>query len=646
MPDDIPKPKNMFSRLLSQSVEWFSGQDRPPFYDKRELFSNLRAGFTVALVSVPLSFSLALASGAPPLMGIVSAFWSALITAIIGASAFSIYGPTGALVGILLSSANEFKSVAAETGVPAGVIPVISILAGLFIISIWFVGLVEYVLFIPMSVINGFILGVGIIMMLSQLSPAFALENLQAKDSFIETVFEAIINLPNGDIATGIFFFINVIGLILLLKKWPLIPWAIVFNLLGILIGYLGDEGYLESLKIGDYQIDFILLKDEFPSLELSIVDFPELGHFYYYLVRPGVYTSALAVAFIALLETVISAKIADTNTNTEHNRNGEILTLGVVCVSVGVVGGIPANGVVARTSLNILTGATSRMANLINAFAVLLISVVMMPAFKYTPMATTAAILTMVAYRMINFSLLKGMFKTDKPSFALAMLVCVLSVLVDVFVGLVVGSMIAVLMFTKKISLAPADVTLCHYGRRLFSVDLRKLDKEKKTFAVPPAPDAETLLDSNDRANDGLDGIEGNDSNENDANGLEMARMDQLAANTVVYTPTGIFTYVNATHHFSRIKKICKDTNITHFLISLDFCGYLDFDGLDMLANVSKYLEKRRISVYYSGGVYVWPVFIRHPLYRLLRDTQRLLNTCDEALQAIENDAKEVTPR
>jgi hypothetical protein len=328
-----------------------------------EIKNNLKSGITVSLVNIPLSISLAIAGGSNPVAGIVTAFWAGIIAALCGGSHYNIVGPTGALSGVLMAASSKYGE---------AILPFLSITAGLLCFLVWIFNIDRYVMFIPSSVIHGFTLGVAFIIGLNQLNSAFGLTNVPKSEFFLGGVYQTLIHIPETKPWSFPFFLVNFIVLFALLRKWPKVPWAIVIAFVGIAIGMGIDYDVIP--------IDLETLQDRFPSLELSLVAVPK---FKPELFSIEMFSETFTVAFIAILETLISARIADGMTKTKHNQRREVLGVAMANIFCGALGGIPATAALARTALNIKSGATSRISAVINCISVAILGVALLRFFQ-----------------------------------------------------------------------------------------------------------------------------------------------------------------------------------------------------------------------------------------------------------------------
>ncbi len=398
--------------------------------------SNWKSGLTVSLVSIPLSVSLAVASQTSPVVGIITAIWGGLIAALIGGSRFNIVGPTGALSGIL-------ASYAIVHGAPS--LAMLAIVAGFIILIAYIFKLERYLLFVPSSTIHGFTLGVAFIIALNQANFALGINGLEQHEKFIFNVIETASHINQTSFPSLTIFVLFLSGLFILLKYLPKIPGAIILTPIGILLGYMSTMNML-PFTLDTLQTKFGDIESTFFQIPVFTFDYALLG-------------AAMTVALIAILETMISAKIADGMTKTKYNRRKEMLGLGIANIASGIMGGIPATAALARTSLNIKSGANHNTSAVISSICIALISVVLLQYFKFIPLTVIAAILVYVAIRMIEREHFIRYFKYDKKGFALAGIVAFITVYEDPIVGILFGTAIALILFIDQLSKGQYDL-------------------------------------------------------------------------------------------------------------------------------------------------------------------------------------------
>lgn len=496
----------------------------------KRLGQNWKAGITVALVSVPLSISLAIASGAAPMAGIITAVWAGILAAVFGGSNFNVVGPAGALSGILAAYALVHG---------ADTLAVIALVAGILILISWALKLERFLFFVPGSTIHGFTLSVALIIALNQLNSALGLQGLVKHEQFILNVWESLKHIGTASAPAALTFGIGLGLLFLLLKLTPKIPGAIVLAPIGILLGYLATHKIIP--------ISLATVGTTYPGLSAALVNLP-----HFTLSQPIIVT-AVAVAFVAILETMLSAKIADGMTKTIYNERKEMFGLGLANIASGLAGGLPATGVLVRTALNVRAGANHKISSAINAIAIALISLVLFTWFAYLPMAVIAAILVFASIRMVGAEHFTRYFKYDKTGFALAMLVTAVSVYKDPTMGLLVGIGASLLVFIEKLSRGQFEMVI----------------NDTKTGAT---------LVQGER--------------------LENTPKKDYKDNILAYSIKGQLAYINSQAHLSRFR-----TGLNGYewvILRLRELYFIDTDGVDALAEIidSVHNQNRKIAI------------------------------------------------
>ena len=248
----------------------------------KEIKDNWKSGLSVALVNIPLSVSLAVASNAPPLMGVVTAIWSVLFGAVFAGSNYNIVGPTGALSGLLASFAIRFGT---------DVLPFLAIVAGLMSMAVWVFRFDRYFTVIPGSVIHGFTLGVAFIIGLNQTAYAFGIRLTAAErhEKFTDNMIEVFSHLDRAKAAAFITFLVFLVLLLLAFKKYPRIPWVVVVCTIGIIMGGM--------MKAGAFFMTLDSLETRYGDLTLSLVNVPTFQPAFY---RVEVISAAASVCLIA----------------------------------------------------------------------------------------------------------------------------------------------------------------------------------------------------------------------------------------------------------------------------------------------------------------------------------------------------------
>jgi SulP family sulfate permease len=402
------------------------------------LKNNWKAGLTVSLVSIPLSISLAVASGVGPVAGIITAIWAGLIASFFAGSNYNIVGPTGALSGLI-------AAYVLSNGIAGS--SMLALVSGALILVAYFLRLERYLIFVPSSVIHGFTLGVAFIIAFNQSNSALGLTGLPTHERFFDNVVESFAHIGQASWEAFGIFMLFLVALFVFRKVVKKIPGAILLSPLGIVLGYLGQTGRIPL------QLD--TLGTHFGALSFSLFQTPQ-----FQFSLPLFYTS-LTIALIAILETMLSAKIADGMTHTKHNERREMLALGLGNLASGVMGGIPATAALARTSLNVKTGADHKFSATLSSVSIALISFFLFATFSYIPMAVIAAILVYTAINMVEREHFDRFFRHERSSFFISLLVAGVTVYEDPIVGILLGTALALVLFVERLSHGSFDLTM-----------------------------------------------------------------------------------------------------------------------------------------------------------------------------------------
>lgn len=535
---------------------------------KDRLASNWKSGVTVSLVSIPLSISLALAAGASPLMGIITAVWAGLLASLLGGSNYNIVGPTGALSGVLATYAFIH-------GVQT--LPFLAILSGVLILVVFLLKLERFIVLIPGSVVHGFTLGVAFIIGLNQLNFALNLTGLHAHERFVDNLVESLRHLGQADLTITLLTIAGLVFLLLLSRLAPKIPGVIILAAVGIGLGLLSQKGVL----------GFALptLATKYGTIPAKIVDFPHLS--WSMLSREAV-SAAFTIMLIAILETLISAKIADGMTRTKFNQRKELFALAVANIGSGLFGGIPATAALARTALNVNTGANHKTSATISSVMVAVISLLLLPYFKFLPLAMVAAILIYVAIRMIKSEHYIQLYRFDKQAFLLTLIVAAVTIIWDPIVGIGVGIVISLLSFVNRLATVNAEINLN--------------DKEKQLVQRTSAQELESLGSKGD---------------------------------LVVYRFAGELAYINAQAHIEALRRLPK--GIKTVILSMRNLYYVDLDGLESLAEIIDDLRGHHKKVVLTGiGKGVQPLLEKAEWYHDMIKEGDIYETTPDALSAL----------
>ncbi len=485
----------------------------------KKIKSNLKSGFTIALISIPLSISLAVASQVSPVQGIITAVWAGLIASMFAGSNFNIIGPTGALSGIIASYVftQRIESVS-----------MLAIVSGVIILSAYILHFERYLIFIPSSVIHGFTLGVAGIIALSQINFACGLYNLPTHNELIKNLWESVIHMHQGSLETFLIFIIFFVALFFMRKFLPMIPGIVIFSPLGIILGYIAAD-WLNLATLGS----------SYGNVQAKFFQVPT------FLISQQLIWCAFTVALIAILETMLSAKIADNLTKTKHKSRSELFGLGMANIASGLAGGIPATAALARTVLNIKTGATDKMSATLSSIFIAIISLIFLPYFKFMPMAVIAAILVNVAVNMVEMEHFGRLFIHDKTNFCISLLVALITIYKDPIIGILIGASISLLLFVEKLSDGYYELSVQH--------------AEKSP---------ELIKDSS----------------------LELLAKD---SDIFIYTIRGKLSYINSQAHVIRFETDLKEYK--NIILNLREVYFIDIDGIDALDEIIEIARKQK---------------------------------------------------
>ncbi|WP_417693356.1 SulP family inorganic anion transporter [Roseibium sp.] len=385
-------------------------------YNKSQFLADFQAGVTVAMVAIPLSLAIAIASGAPPATGLITAVVAGFLISAFGGSRVQIGGPTGAFIVVVFSVIMDhgYDGLVLATFMAGGIL----ILAGLLRLG-------RFIALVPESVVEGVTCGIAVIIAASQLKDFFGFDagalpaEVLPKLAILWTARDS---LSPATLAIGLL----TMGLILVLKRlYPKFP--------GLLVAVSIGSGLvvLLQLPVDTIVSRFGALPDHLPWPQLPVITIARLIE---------LLPSAMVIAFLAGLESLLSAMIADKMTGETHRPNAELLGQGIANVGSALVGGLPATGALARTATNVQAGAKTPVAGLIHAFTVLAVLMLAAPLAGYLAMPALAALLLLAAWNMCPPATVLHGLKAAWPERVLFLGTLVLTVLVDLTVSLGVG--------------------------------------------------------------------------------------------------------------------------------------------------------------------------------------------------------------
>ena len=433
-------------------------------YSKEQLVKDIIAGIIVAIIALPLSIALALASGVRPEQGLYTAIVAGFIVSFLGGSRVQIAGPTAAFATIV-------AGIVASEGMNGLIIS--TIMAGIIMIIMGFCHFGALIKYIPGTITSGFTFGIAVTIVIGQIKDFLG---LTFKESPVETIDKAIeIGRRIGTINYSALLIgaISLAVLILWPKKLEKIPASLVAVILCSAIVKLTD---INVNTIGDlYTISSAPPKFTFPEITFSRIR--------------NLIPNAFTIALLAAIESLLSCVVSDGMIGSKHRSNMELVAQGCANIGSAFFGGIPATGAIARTAANVKNGGRTPVAGMVHSVVVLVILVVLMPYASLIPMPTIAAILFIVAYNMCGWRSIRNTVRTaPKSDIAVLFITLVLTVIFDLVVAICVGLILAALLFMKRM----ADVTEAHVWVDVDDEDtdpdnilLKKIPKNTRVYEI-----------------------------------------------------------------------------------------------------------------------------------------------------------------
>ena len=400
-------------------------------YNGKQFAQDLVSGIIVAIIALPLSIALALASGVGPEEGLYTAIVAGFIISFLGGSRVQIAGPTAAFATIVagIVAAKGMEGLALAT-----------IFAGVLLVLMGVLKLGSLIKFIPYTITTGFTAGIAITIAIGQIKDFLGL-TYPAGTSTVETLDK--IAAVGKNIGTFNYQAL-IVGLICLVIQiiWPKINAKIPGSLIAVIVGivmvkFLG----LNVNTIGDlYEI-----RGALPTLKVPVFSFATLRE---------VAGDGFTIAILAAIESLLSCVVADSMIDSKHRSNMELVAQGVGNIGSALFGGIPATGAIARTAANIKNGGRTPVAGMIHSVCLVLVLVILMPYAALIPMPTIAAILFMVAYNMCQYKTFIHLLKTAPKSDVFVLVATfILTIVFDLVVAIEVGMLAACVLFMKRMS-------------------------------------------------------------------------------------------------------------------------------------------------------------------------------------------------
>jgi sulfate permease, SulP family len=462
------EPKYLFQKIAEKTAyamreKWREG------YSLADLKADAMAGLVVGMVAIPLGMALSVASGVAPQYGLYTGIWAGALVALLGGSRYNIIGPTAAFVAIL-------APIASTHGL-AGLLTA-GMMSGFLIFFMGLLGLGQAIRLIPHPVTTGFASGIAVFIATLQVKDFFGLKITVPADHFlgrIESLIQAAGTFSVAETAVAA-------STLALLILWPKLKIRIPAPLVALTIVTVGTviiRKFFPTFEIATIGTRFTThvngvvvhgIPQSFPSFEWPWL-FGSLSPRPFdvdFKVFQALIPSAIAIALLGSIESLLTAVVADGMTQTKHDPDAELMALGVANILTPFFGGIAATAAMTRTTTNIRFGARSPIAGVVYSVFCLGVVVLFAPYISYLPMAALAALMMLVAYNMSEIKSFKNIVQVAPRNDTIVLLTCfLLTVIFDMVIGVTFGVLLAALLFMRQmVSFAHGQVKEGPYHR------------------------------------------------------------------------------------------------------------------------------------------------------------------------------------
>ena len=437
-------------------------------YSGSQLVKDIVAGIIVAIIALPLSIALAIASGVGPEAGIYTAIVAGFIVSLLGGSRVQIAGPTAAfatiVAGIVMKDGREGLMIA-------------TIMAGIILIIMGICRFGSLLKYIPDPITTGFTAGIAVTLFIGQIKD-FTGISYQNGEKPIETGEKVMALIKNAVTLNWQAVMVGAIALVILIV-WPIFFKKIPGSFIAVIV---------TAVIVEVFHLDVNTIGKQFADIPAGLPPFSvDFTMFTFENIR-GQLTNAVTIAFLAGVESLLSAVVADSMIGSKHRPNAELVAQGLGNMASACFGGIPATGAIARTAANIKNGGKTPIAGMVHAVTLLVVVVFLMPYAKLIPMPCIAAILFQVAYNMSGWRRFVKLVKSSPKSDIVVLLITfALTVIFDLVVAIEVGVLLAAVLFMKRMS----EVTQVE-GWKNFdpendpdSIDLRVLPEHTLVYEI-----------------------------------------------------------------------------------------------------------------------------------------------------------------
>ena len=398
-------------------------------YNFARFLNDLIAGLIVGVVALPLSIAFAIASGVSPERGLITAVIAGFLISLLGGSRVQIGGPTGAFIIIVFNIVQQYgyEGLALAT-----------IMAGIFLVLMGFMRLGDVIKYIPYPVTVGFTSGIAVVIFTTQIKDFFGLQIDKIPSNFFDRLLAYYHSIPSLNLySVGLS-----VAAILIILFWPRVTKRIPGTIVAIIVTTILVQ--LLHVPVETIASRFGQVSHSFP--------FPHLPHISLELIIK-LSSSALTIALLAGIESLLSAVVADGMLGTRHRSNMELVGQGVANIISPLFSGIPVTGAIARTATNIKNGGRTPIAGIVHSIVILAIFLFCAKWAGLIPMATLSGILIVVAYNMSEAKHFKRLLKGRRGDVAVLLLTFGLTVFVDLTVAIEVGVVMAAFLFMHRMA-------------------------------------------------------------------------------------------------------------------------------------------------------------------------------------------------
>ena len=409
-------------------------------YNRSQFIKDVTAGIIVAIIALPLSIALALASGVGPEAGIFTAIVAGFVISALGGSSVQIAGPTAAFATIV-------AGIVAKDGMDGLVIA--TILAGIFLVLMGLCHFGSLIKFIPFTITTGFTSGIAVTIVIGQLKDFFGMDIASVPSEFLDKVIVYAKNIRSINLTATL---IGIAAVVIMLL-WPKVTDKIPGSLIAIIV--TTAVVYFAKLPVNTIGSVYGELNSAFPGFHVPSLSMKLVQE----MLSP-----AFTIAILAGIESLLSAVVSDGMIGDTHKSNAELVGQGLGNIFSGLFGGIPATGAIARTAANVRNGGRTPIAGITHCITLTIILLVLMPLAALIPMTTLAAVLLVVAANMADWSSFFRLCKmAPKSDIIVLVATFFLTVFFDLVVAIEIGVVLAALLFMKRMA-ETADIKAWKY--------------------------------------------------------------------------------------------------------------------------------------------------------------------------------------